>query len=78
MWAIPTGAGWLFKKKNQVMSLSPESRVPETGSDPPIGSDRDSGRDRIALPLSGMWMVFTQAWAQAMAARNSLFFWHLD
>ena len=21
------------------------SRVPETGSDPPIGSDRDSGRD---------------------------------
>ena len=33
------------KKKNQVKSPSPESRVPETGSDPPIGSDRDSGRD---------------------------------
>ena len=33
------------KKKNQVKSPSPESRVPETGSDPPIGSDRDSGLD---------------------------------
>ena len=34
-----------FKKKNQVKSPSPESRVPETGSDSPIGSDRESGRD---------------------------------
>ena len=34
-----------YKKKNQVKSPSPESRVPETGSDPPIGSDRDSGGD---------------------------------
>ena len=41
---VPVG----FKKKikSQVKSPSPESRVPETGSDPPIGSDRDSGRDR--------------------------------
>ena len=31
-----------FKKKKK--SPSPESRVPETGSDPPIGLDRDSGR----------------------------------
>ena len=38
--------GFKKKKKNQVMSPSPESRVPETGSDPPIGSSRDSGRDR--------------------------------
>ena len=45
MWAIPTGASWLLEKKNQVKSPSPESRVPETGSDPPIGSGRDSGRD---------------------------------
>ena len=46
MWAIPTGASWLLKKKkNQVKSPSPESLVPETDSDPPIGSDRDSGRD---------------------------------
>ena len=55
MWAIPTGASWLLKKKkNQVKSPSPESRVPETGSDPPIGSGRESGRDiqagRIGLP----------------------------
>ena len=47
MWAIPTGARSVQfeKKKIQVKSPSPESRVPETGSDPPIGSDRDSGRD---------------------------------
>ena len=36
------------KEKNiQVNSPSPESRVPETGWDPPIGSDRDSGRDKL-------------------------------
>ena len=40
---VPVG----FLKKNQVRSPSPESRVPETGSDPQIGSDRDSGRDNI-------------------------------
>ena len=34
-----------LKKKNQVKSPSIWSRVPETGSDPPIGSDRDSGCD---------------------------------
>ena len=33
------------KRKIQVKSPSFESRVSETGSDPPIGSDRDSGRD---------------------------------
>ena len=51
MWAIPTGTSWFcFKrKKNQVKSPSIWSRVPETGSDPPIGSDRDSGRDRARL-----------------------------
>ena len=47
----------LKKKKNQVKSPSPESRVPETGSDPPIGSDRDSGRDKwyqsLGLGVSG-------------------------
>ena len=39
--------GFKKKKKNQVRSPSHESRVPETGSDPPIGSDRDSGRDKL-------------------------------
>ena len=34
------------KKKNQVKSRSIWSRVPELGLDPPIGSDRDSGRDK--------------------------------
>ena len=33
----------VLKKKKK--SPSPESRVPETGSDPLIGSGRDSGRD---------------------------------
>ena len=37
------------KKKNQVKSPSPESRVPETGSDSPIGSDRESGRDTLIV-----------------------------
>ena len=46
MWAIPTGASRLLKKKKQ-KSPSPESRVPETGSDPLIGSGRDSGRDKL-------------------------------
>ena len=38
-----------FKKKNQVRSPSIWSRVPETGSDPPIGSDRDSGHDSVCV-----------------------------
>ena len=32
--------GFFFKKKSPI----PESRVPETGSDPPIGSGRGSGQ----------------------------------
>ena len=47
MCTIPTGTSLVLKKKNQVKSPSPESRVPETGSDPPIGSGRDSGRDKL-------------------------------
>ena len=41
------------KKKNQVKSPSPESRIPETGSDPPIRSDRDSGRDTNKFAKNG-------------------------
>ena len=44
MWAIPIGTR-SEKKKNQVKSPSPESRVPETGSDLPIGSNRELGPD---------------------------------
>ena len=39
----------LALKKNQVKTPSLVSRVPETGSDPPIGSGRDSGRDNLCL-----------------------------
>ena len=52
MWVIPTGTSSVLKKKKiQVKSPSIWSRVPETGSNPPIGSDRDSGRD-ISSPFS--------------------------
>ena len=36
-----------FQKKYQVKSPSLVSRVPTTGSDLPIGSDRESGRDKL-------------------------------
>ena len=45
------------KKKNQVKSPSPESSVPETGSDPPIGSDRESGRDRVCPDIVQVLLV---------------------
>ena len=45
MWAIPTGTSWFKRKKNQVKSPSIWSRIPELGSDPPIESDQESGRD---------------------------------
>ena len=44
MWAIPTDTSSALKK-NQVKSLSIWSHAPETGSDPSIGSDRNSGCD---------------------------------
>ena len=47
MWAIPIGTSSVLKQKNQVKSPSPESCVTETGSDPPIGSDRESRRDKL-------------------------------
>ena len=46
MWAIPTGTSSVLKKKKK---SGKESQYlfshPELGSDPPIGSDRESGRD---------------------------------
>ena len=53
MWTIPTGTSSVLKKKNQVKSPSIWSRVPKTGSDPPIGSDRDSGRDTKSWRMTG-------------------------
>ena len=47
MWAIPTGtSSALGKKKSGKESQYMVSR-PENGSDPPIGSDRESGRDKL-------------------------------
>ena len=48
MWAIPTCTGSVLKK-NQVKSPCSEPRVPETGSDPPIGSNRESGHDTLNM-----------------------------
>ena len=45
MWAIPTGTSSALEKKNQVKSPNIWSRASETGSDLPIGSDRESGCD---------------------------------
>ena len=42
MWAIPTGTRSVLKK-NQVKGSSIWSRVPETDSGLPIGSDRNRG-----------------------------------
>ena len=43
---VPVGFNiYIYIYIYQVKSPSPESRVSETGSDPPIGSDRDSGCD---------------------------------
>ena len=44
MWAIPTGIGSTLKKKSSKESQYMISH-PELGSEPPIGSDRESGCD---------------------------------
>ena len=46
MLAIPIGISSIKKKKKK--SPNPESRFRKTGSDPPIGSGRKTGRDNIA------------------------------
>ena len=47
MWAIPTGTSSVLKKNY----LGKESQYmvshPKLGLYPPIGSDRDSGRDKL-------------------------------
>ena len=44
---MPVGSVLKKKKKKKKNSPSPESRVPETGSDPPIRSGREPGRDKL-------------------------------
>ena len=45
MWVIPTGTSSALKKKSGKESQYMFSHL-ETGSDPSIGSDRESGCDR--------------------------------
>ena len=59
------------KKKNQVKSPNPESRVPETGSDPPIGSGRGSGRDKqIHIRVLGKLTCFVGVYIGAQRPHN--------
>ena len=46
MWVIPTGTSSAFKKKSGKESQYMFSH-PETGSDPLIGSERESGCDKL-------------------------------
>ena len=46
MWAIPTGISSALKKKKKSQYMVSH---PELGSDPPIGSDRESGCDKLVL-----------------------------
>ena len=61
-----------LKKNNQVKNPSPESRVPETGSDPPIRSGRDWGRDKLVSEhrytiTKGLWEYDTNtSWYQSL------------
>ena len=52
MWAIPTGTSSALKKKSGKESQYMFSH-PETGSDPLIGSDRESGYDNAPSLLPG-------------------------
>ena len=45
MWDIPTGTSLAFKKKKSGKESQYMVSHPELGSDPPIGSDRESGHD---------------------------------
>ena len=47
MWAIPTGTSSTFKKKKSGKESQYMVSHPETGSDPPIGLDRESGCDKL-------------------------------
>ena len=49
MWAIPTGTSSDFLKKKKKPGKESQYMVshPELGSDPPIGSDRESGCDKL-------------------------------
>ena len=59
MWAIPIGTSSVLKKKISSKESQYMVSHPELGSDPPIGSDRESGCDNsIARKLR----VFLRVW----------------
>ena len=75
----------MFKKKYfQVKSPSIWSRVPETGSDPPIGSDRDSGCDRQFLGHVGFYKRFIMDFSKTakplykLLEKDAKFIWDAD
>ena len=47
MWAIPTGTSSALGKKNQVKKSQYMVLHLELSSDPPIGSDQESGYDTL-------------------------------
>ena len=51
MWVIPIGTSSALKKKKKQTGKESQYMVshPELDSDPPIGSDRESGCDNIHL-----------------------------
>ena len=46
MWVIPTGTSLAKKKKKKSQYIVSHLEI---GSDPPIGSDRDSGSDKFQI-----------------------------
>ena len=52
MWAIPIGTSLALKKKISGKESQYMVSYPETGSDPPIGSDQESGCDTLILYLN--------------------------
>ena len=71
MWAIPTGTSYVLKKKSGSESQYMVSR-PELGSDPPIGSGRELGRDKLVSEhrytiTLGLWEYDTNtSWYQSL------------
>ena len=51
MWTIPTGISSTLKKKKSGKESQYMFSHPETGSDPPIWSDLESGCDTRSFPL---------------------------
>ena len=51
MWAIPTGISSVLKKKKSGSESQYMVSRPELGSDLPIGSGQESGRDNFSVAI---------------------------